>query len=145
VRPSGAALFSVGLAVAAAYAVYAALRWPPKAALFPLVMGIPLLVLAVVQTVVELRSAPPAGAPAGAARRSFAVFAWMGTFILLVLLAGFPIAVPIFVFLYLVMESRENWALSIALAAAAWGAFYLLFIRVLHFPFDDGLITSWFQ
>jgi hypothetical protein len=145
VRLSGAALFSFGLAVAAAYAVYAALRWPPKAALFPLTMGIPLLVLAIAQTVIELRSPSSAGAPAGAARRSFAVFAWMGTFILLVLLAGFPIAVPIFVFFYLVMESREKLALSAALAAAAWGAFYLLFIRVLHFPFDDGLIETWFQ
>ena len=144
-RLSGAALFSFGLAVAAAYAVYAALRWPPKAALFPLTMGIPLLVLAVAQTVLELRGPPPAGAPAGTVRRGLAVFAWMGTFILLVLLAGFPIAVPIFVFFYLVMESREKLVLSAALAVAAWGAFYLLFIRVLHFPFDDGLIISWFQ
>ena len=144
-RLSGAALFSFGLALAAAYAVYAALRWPPKAALFPLTMGIPLLVLAIAQTVIELRSPQPAGPAAGAVRRSVAVFAWMGAFILLVLLAGFPIAVPIFVFFYLVMQSREKIALSIALSAAAWGAFYLLFIRVLHFPFDDGLIRSWFQ
>ena len=144
-RLSGAALFSFGLAVAAAYAVYAALRWPPKAALFPLTMGIPLLVLAIAQTVVELRSPAPEGVPVGAARRSAAVFVWMAAFILLVLLAGFPIAVPIFVFLYLVMESREKVGLSIALAAAAWGAFYVLFIRVLHFPFDEGLIRSWLQ
>ena len=59
-RLSGAAVFSLGLALVAAYAVYAALRWPPKAALFPLVMGIPLLVLALAQFVVELRSRAPA-------------------------------------------------------------------------------------
>jgi len=144
VRPSGAALFGVGLAVVAAYAVYAALRWPPKAALFPLTMGIPLLVLALAQTVIELRDPPPPAAPA-ARRRTFAVFAWMASFIVLVLLAGFPIAVPIFVFSYLVMESRERWGLSIALAAAAWGVFHLLFERLLHFPFEAGLITDWFQ
>jgi heme/copper-type cytochrome/quinol oxidase subunit 2 len=130
--------------VVAAYAVYAALRWPPKAALFPLTMGIPLLVLALAQTLIELRD-PPAPVPAAARRRIFVVFAWMGTFILLVLLAGFPIAVPIFVFSYLVMESRERWGLSIALAAAAWGVFHLLFERLLHFPFETGLITDWFQ
>ena len=144
-RLSGAALFSFGLAAAAAYAVFTALRWPPKAALFPLTMGIPLLVLAVAQTVVELRDPPAPGDPAGAVRGPLAVFAWMSAFIVLVLLAGFPIAVPIFVFLYLVMESREKLALSTALAAAAWGAFYLLFQRLLHFPFEDGLIGSWFQ
>ena len=143
-RLSGAALFSAALAVAAAYAVYAALRWPPKAALFPLTMGIPLLVLALAQVLIDLRD-PPQAAPAAALRRSFAVFAWMATFIVLVLLAGFSIAVPLFVFLYLIMESREKMGLSIVLAAAAWGVFHLLFERLLHFPFDTGLIRDWFQ
>jgi hypothetical protein len=144
VRLSGAAVFSLALAAVAAYAVYAALRWPPKAALFPLTMGIPLLVLALAQTLVELRD-PSAGAqPPLARRRTFTVFAWMGTFIVLVVLAGFPIAVPLFVFSYLVVESREGWGLSIALAAAAWGVFHLLFERLLHFPFEAGLIRSWF-
>jgi hypothetical protein len=144
VRLNGGAAFSVGLAVVAVYAVYAALRWPPKAALFPLTMGIPLLVLALAQTVIELRDPPPPGSPA-ARRRTFVVFAWMVTFIVLVLLVGFPIAVPLFVFSYLVMESRERWGLSITLAAAAWGVFHLLFERLLHFPFEAGLIRDWFQ
>ena len=143
-RPSGAALFSAGLAVVAAYAVYAALRWPPKAALFPLTMGIPLLALALAQVWLDLRQ-PPKGAALPARWRALSVFAWMGGFISLVVLAGFPIAVPIFVFLYLAMESREKLVLSAALAAAAWGAFHLLFVRLLHFPFDDGLMRSWFQ
>jgi Tripartite tricarboxylate transporter TctB family len=143
VRLSGAAIFSLALAGVAAYAVYAALRWPPKAALFPLTMGIPLLVLALAQTLVELRD-PAAGAqPPHARRRTLIMFAWMGTFIVLVVLAGFPIAVPLFVFSYLVMESREGMGLSVALAAAAWGVFHLLFERLLHFPFDAGLIRSW--
>jgi hypothetical protein len=68
-------------------------------------MGIPLLVLAVAQTLIELRDPPAERAP-GAARRTFAVFVWMTTFIALVLLAGFPVAVPVFVFSYLVIESR---------------------------------------
>lgn len=141
-RLSGAALFSLGLAVLAAYAVYTALRWPAKAALFPLTMGIPLLVLAVAQTIVELRDKPT---PGGAMRPVLAVFGWMAAFIALVLLAGFPIAVPLFVFFYLVLESHERWVLSVVLAAAAWGAFHLLFERLLHFPFDTGLIRTWIQ
>ena len=141
-RLSGAALFSLGLALVAAFAVYTALRWPPKAALFPLTMGIPLLVLAVAQTIVELRDNPT---PGGAQRPVLAVFAWMAGFIVLVVLAGFPIAVPLFVFFYLVLESRERLILSIVLATAAWGAFHLLFERLLHFPFDSGLMGNWFQ
>ena len=141
-RLSGAALFSLALAALAAFAVYKALSWPPKAALFPLVMGIPLLVLAVAQVIVELRRSPVAGE---GWRRSLVVFAWMGVFIALVLLAGFPVAVPIFVFAYLLLESRERWALAVTLAAGAWGFFHLLFERLLHFPFEAGLIRDWLQ
>jgi hypothetical protein len=143
VRLSGAALFSLGLAAVAAYAVYAALRWPPKAALFPLVMGIPLLVLALAQFVVDLRQRAPA-APAPGSARALPVFGWMAAFIILVLLAGFPVAVPVLVLSYLVIAG-EGWILSVALAAAAWGAFHLLFQRLLHFPFEGGLIGGWFQ
>ena len=142
-RLSGAALFSLGLALVAAYAVYAALRWPPKAALFPLVMGIPLLVLALAQFAADLRQRSPAAPPAGSGRE-LAVFAWMAAFIVLVLLAGFPVAVPVFALSYLVIAG-EGWILSVTLTAAAWGAFHLLFQRLLHFPFEGGLISSWFQ
>ena len=142
-RVSGPALFSFSLALLAAYAVYAALRWPPKAALFPLTMGIPLLVLALAQTVMELR-APAGAADAAGGRKVLSVFGWMGAFIALVVLAGFPIAVPLFVFFYLALESREGWPISLALAAAAWGVFHLLFERLLHFPFEAGFIRNWF-
>ena len=141
-RLSGAAIFSLCLAAAAAYAVYTALRWPPKAALFPLTMGIPLLVLALAQTLVELREPPVSGT---ATRGALVVFAWMATFIVLVVLAGFPVAVPLFVFSYLLIEGRERWLLALVLAAAAWGVFHLLFERLLHFPFEAGLISDWFQ
>jgi hypothetical protein len=52
--------------------------------------------------------------------------------------------VPIFVFLYLRLDSREGWLLSGVLGAAAWGFFHLVFQRLLHFPFEAGLITDWF-
>jgi hypothetical protein len=77
-----------------------------------------------------------------ARRRTLLVFAWMGSFIALVLLVGFPIAVPLFVFSYLALESGEGWALSVGLAAAAWGFFHLVFERLLHFPFEAGLLLQ---
>jgi Tripartite tricarboxylate transporter TctB family len=142
VRASGAAVFSAGLAAAAAYAVFTALRWPPKAALFPLVMGIPLLVLALAQMVVDLRQPQrPEGQP-GAGLAALAILAWMAGFIAVVLLLGFPLAVPLLIFAYLRVAGRESWPLSIALAAAAWGIFYLLFQKLLHFPFEAGLLIG---
>lgn len=141
-RISGPAIFSLSLAAVAAYAVVAALAWPLKAGLFPLVMGIPLLALALAQLGLDLRDAgePAEAAPQIARRRTLAIFAWMAAFIVLVLLLGFPIAVPLFVFCYLSMQSRAGWGLSIALAAAAWGFFHVVFERLLHFPFEAGLL-----
>ncbi len=140
-RLSGAAIFSLGLAAVAGYAVYAALAWPQKAALFPLTMGIPLLALAAAQTVIDLRDPPRPAESAGDRRRVLAVFAWMVAFIALVLLVGFPVAVPLFVFAYLMLQSRAGWGMSIAITAVAWGFFYLVFVRLLHFPFEAGLIA----
>lgn len=141
-RASGAAVFSAALAAAAAYAVFTALRWPPKAALFPLVMGIPLLVLALAQMVIELREPQRVEGPPGAGWAALAILAWMAAFIAAVLLIGFPLAVPLLIFSYLRVAGRESWPLSIALAAAAWGIFHLLFQKLLHFPFEAGLLTG---
>jgi len=141
-RISGAALFSAALAAAAAYAVLTALRWPSKAALFPLVMGIPLLVLALVQMLIDLRAPGTREDAPGAGRAAMAVLAWMAAFIALVLLLGFPLAVPLFIFGYLTIAGRESWVLSLVLASIAWAAFYLLFQRLLHFPFEAGLLIG---
>ena len=67
----------------------------------------------------------------------------MAAFIVLVLLAGFPLAVPLFVFSYLRVQGAAGWGLSIGLAAASWGVFHGLFERLLHFPFEAGLIQVW--
>ena len=156
-RIDGRALFSLLLAAVAAFAVLSALAWPLKAALFPIVMGIPLCALALAQLVLDLRGPAPAAddgppvdlAPAAdvppelARRRTIAVFAWMAGFISLVLLAGFPLAVPLFVFAYLRFQSAAGWALALGMTAAAWGFFYVLFERLLRLPFEAGLVQTW--
>jgi len=141
-RISGAAAFSAGLAMVAAYAVLTAVRWPSKAALFPLVMGIPLLVLALAQVVMDWRAARPPEESPQETRAAISILAWMAGFIALVFLVGFPLAVPLFIAGYLLLQGREPWFLSIALALIAWGAFYLLFQKLLHFPFDSGWLTG---
>ena len=141
-RISGAAVFSVALAGVAAYAVMTALRWPPKAAFFPLVMGIPLLVLALAQMVIDLRgAAAPQDAPGGG-QAALSVLGWMVLFVVSVLLVGFPLSVPLFIFGYLVLSGRERWPLSLALAGIAWGLFCLLFEKLLHFPFEAGVLLG---
>ena len=139
-RISGAAIFSAALAGVAGYAVMTALRWPPKAALFPLVMGIPLLVLALAQLVIDVRGGSAPGDAPGGGQAALAVLGWMALFVLSVLLLGFQLSVPFFIFGYLVLSGRERWPLSLALAGIAWGLFYLLFEKLLHFPFETGVL-----
>jgi len=155
-RFSGRVLFSLALIAIAAYAIVSARHWPVKAALFPLVTGIPLLVLATAQLITDLLGkAETASGPAldlefsadvptdVARRRTAAIFAWIAGFILLVLLLGFPLAVPIFVFAYLALQSGAGWWLTLTLTAVAWGFFHGLFERLLHLPFEPGWVQSW--
>lgn len=148
-------LFSLMLMAVAAYAVFKARHWSFKAALFPFATGIPLFVLAGTLFVMEFlsgdeKSGGPAVEielssdvdPAVARRRIAGILAWIAGFIVLVFLVGFPIAVPVFIFLYLLLQSRVGWLLSVSLTATAWLCFYGLFQWLLHLPFEDGFIQS---
>lgn len=150
------ALFTLFLVAGAASAILWALRWPFKAALFPLTVGVPLVILGVAQLTLDLFGGTEAARgpgvdlafsaevePGVANRRATAIFAWIAGFILLVLLVGFPIAVPLFVFSYLSLQSPAGSWLSLTLTAAAWGFFYGIFQRLLHLPFEGGWIQTW--
>jgi len=152
----GRVLFSCFLAAVGASAIAYAHNWPFKAALFPLMTGIPLLVLALAQVLLDLRGRPEtreapvmdlqqtSDVPAELARRrTIAIFVWMAAFILLVLLIGFTLAVPLFAFFYLLFQSSAGFGTSVAIAAGAWTFFYVLFERVLQLQFEAGLVQTW--
>ena len=153
-RASGGAWFSLGLAAIAGYAVVAAWSWPIKAALFPLVIGIPLFCLAAAEALWTIFGAAPAQEGEAkdfrlsignqTARRTLVATGWILGFFGAIVLLGFPVAVPLFVFLYLKLQGREGWLLSIAMTAAVWGVFYGLFDLLLHLPFPAGWLASWF-
>ena len=153
---NGRVVFTLALMAVAAVALVMARQWPFKAAFFPLVTAIPLLILATVQLLVDLFGTSPAGgegrsdlelatdvSPEIAGRRTIAIFAWIAAFILLVFLLGFPYAVPIFIFAYLAPQSGLSWWLKAFLAAIAWVFFYGLFVSILHIPFEAGQVQTW--
>lgn len=135
------------------YGVIAATAWPLKAALFPFVIGIPLFCLAAAEALWTLFGSPPAEAGEAkdfqlsigkdTARRTLVVTGWILAFFAAIVLIGFQIAVPLFVFLYLRLQARESWALSIVMTAAIWGVFYGLFDLLLHLPFPAGWLVTW--
>jgi hypothetical protein len=139
--------------IVSGYGVFAATAWPWKAALFPLAIGIPLFCLAAAEALWSLFGSA-AGAAQGkdfqlsigpqTARRTAIVTAWILGFFAAVLLLGFALAVPLFVLLFLKLQGREGWGVSIAMTLAVWGVFYGLFDRLLHLPFPAGWLFGWF-
>jgi hypothetical protein len=67
----------------------------------------------------------------------------MIAFLALIVLLGFPIAVAVFMLVYLKVQAKEGWLFSIVLTAAVWGAFYGLFDMMLHLPFPAGWLLEW--
>ena len=78
--------------------------------------------------------------PALARKRTIAIIFWTLGFLVLILLVGFPLTVPIFVFAYLKIAGREPWTLTLILTAISWLSMEGLFNRFLHLPFPEGFI-----
>ncbi|MGH2348651.1 MAG: tripartite tricarboxylate transporter TctB family protein [bacterium] len=148
---NGRTLFSGVILLVALWALYATRDWAFNTALYPRVVGVPLILLAAVEFVLSLRGRDggeggramdvqisTATEPAVAMRRTITTIGWLLGFFGGIWLLGFPVAIPIFVFAYLKFQGRESWLISIALAAAAWAGFDGLFVRLLHLPFGQG-------
>jgi hypothetical protein len=157
VRPQ--AIFSFVFLVFFIVFVYGAHAWRLQARLYPWAIGIPMLILALIQVILDMKgvqSKPDSGgAPvdfqmtkdidAGLAkRRALVMFSWIVGFFLLIWLLGFSIAIPVMVFGYLKIQSGEPWLLSIILTVIASLVFWVLFVWLLNLPFPQGLILDWF-
>jgi len=157
-RSKGQVVFAVAIAAVAAWALLETRGWSIKTALYPRVIGVPLLLLALSEAVLSVRGraeAEPAGPqmdvalsgdanPAVTTRRTIAIFAWIAAFFLGIVALGFPVAVPAFTFAYLTGQARERWLRSLVLSALAWLIFSQLFIRLLHIPFAPGRLWGLF-
>ncbi len=149
---------ALGIMGVSGYAVIAAWAWPWKASLFPLVIGIPVFVLSTADALWVLLGRGAQATERGeikdfqiaqdvpervALGRTANATGWIAGFFAAIVLLGFPIAVPLFVFLYLKLEGREGWIFSAVFTAVVWVFFYGLFDRLLHLPFPQGWVASW--
>jgi hypothetical protein len=156
VRPQ--AIFSFVFLIFFIVFVYQAQDWRLQARLYPWAIGIPMIILALIQVILDLRGverkqqddAPVMDyqfsktvAPEVARRRAVIMFCWLFGFFLCIWLLGFSITIPLMVFSYLKIQSNEGWGISIILTVVAWLFFYFLFVRLLTLPFPDGLIFTW--
>ena len=156
VRPQ--AIFSFLFLIFFIVFVYQAQEWRLQARLYPWAIGIPMIILAIIQVILDLKGverkqkdeAPVMDyqfsqtvEPAVAKRRAIIMFGWLFGFLLSIWLIGFSITIPLMVFSYLKIQSNEKWTISIVLTVLAWLFFYFLFVRLLTLPFPDGQIFTW--
>jgi len=151
-------LFAVAILVFFVVFVYQATEWRLQARLYPWAIGIPMLVLALLQILFDLTGktarkntgAAPADFQFGqsmdssmAVRRTLNIFSWIFGFLIAIWLVGFSIAVPALVFFYLKFQAGEKWWLSVVLTVGAWFAFWGLFTWLLNLPFPEGELLVW--
>jgi putative tricarboxylic transport membrane protein len=147
-----AALFTLLIAAMIAVALFESRNFGFRAGLFPWVIGIPTLLFALVQLAKDVTGQKEARAadeeaiaPELARERTVYIIGWTVGCFLAIWLLGFSYAVPLFIFIYLKLEGREGWLMSIAVTFFSWLFFYMLFERMLNVPFPDPLLLSIFS
>jgi Tripartite tricarboxylate transporter TctB family len=156
IRPP--AIFSFCALVFFCVFVYMAQDWRMQARLYPWAIGIPMLLLAIVQVILDLKGVqakPQSDAtpmdfqftkeidPVTARKRAIIMFSWLVGFFFAIWLFGFPIAIALMMFGYLKFQGQEPWILSTALTVIAWLFFWGLFVKFLNLPFPEGLVITW--
>ena len=125
-----------------------ALGFPDKARLMPLMVGIPGSVLALLQVLVELRTATD-DAKESDAQQSAArwnerhMFTWLLLFFFGILGFGFIYAAPLLVFGFLYVGRKETIKVGAIGAAGTWAVLYGLFEQAFEIPLFDGLLIEW--
>ena len=153
-----AALFSIVVLIFFCVFLYEAKDWRMQARLYPLAIGIPMLICAIIQVILDLKGVKAKQSSDGAPmdfqfqqadvspedvrKRTITMFSWMFGFFAMIWLVGYVIAIPLMVFGYLKFQSSESWGLSITLTVIAFVFFYALFVRLLNLPFPDGAVQT---
>jgi hypothetical protein len=153
IRFGAAALFTTVVIVVLALALWQSRNFGYRAGLFPWVIGIPTLILALGQLGRDLygKKKKSAGglaesvethvdiAPEIERQRTLSIIAWTVGFFLAIWLIGFSYAVPLTIFLYLKF-ANEKWPITIAVTFFSWLFYWSLFERLLNVPFPEGFL-----
>ena len=152
------ALFSLIVLIFFCVFVYEAKEWRMQARLYPFAIGIPMIILAIIQVILDLKgieskqddNAAPVDIqrtttvePAIAFKRTVTMFSWFFGFFFGCWLVGFSVTIPVITFSYMYFQGKEKLLLSVTLTAIAFLFYYFLFVRLLNLPFPDGAIQTW--
>ncbi len=149
--------------------LYIARGWPLLARLVPWAVGIPGLVFSLGELVVELRKRPEpepsdqqtkevkkeevyvdfrfdeAATSQASHLKAFRTFVWLVAFIFVGFAIGFPLGFSVVIFLYLKLEGKEGWLISVVFGLATWGFIWGIFIKLFDTIFPDPWVLSLFS
>ncbi len=132
--------------------------WPFQARLFPWAICIPTLMLCLFQLgfdlfrerkhdtaeeerwIVDL-SSKQGFSPSIVLWRVVNIFGWIFGFFFSIWFIGFIITVPLFIWLYLVVQGREKWWAALLCTILAQAFLIGLFHYIIHFPWPEGFIN----
>jgi ABC-type sugar transport system permease subunit len=157
IKFSGQHVMTLCLAVISIGVIVSALRWPFKTALFPVIIGSCALLFSLAEFSMSVYETTGGRTkkkkqeamdfkfsedidPAVAKRRTWTAFGWIIGFFFLIVLFGFIIGIPLYVFLYIKFHGRESWLVSILMTVGSWFFFWGLFIWLLDTPMPEGLV-----
>lgn len=69
-------------------------------------------------------------------------FLWFLGLVVLIWLIGFMAAIPLYLFFFLKVRSKEGWMLSILYCVLTRGVIYVLFSLILHIPLYQGVFKT---
>lgn len=149
-------VIAVGVVTAGAW------RWDTR--LFPWAVGVPALILALWQLAADARGGrvrAPAEAKATEAvgdlsvdatipidivrKRTLRAVAWIAVFMLGIWLAGFLIAIPIFVALYLYREARAGVVAAALVAGCTEFFVWGIFDWLMNIAWPEAALAAWFR
>ena len=148
------AWFTVVTIVLLALALWQSRNFGFRAGLFPWVIGIPTLTLAVAQLGRDLygkkkkkeaaiiEATETKVSPADAKQRTISIVLWTIGFFVAIWLLGFSYAVPLTILLYLKLAAGEKWPITLAVTFFSWLFYWSLFEKLLSVPFPEGLLIS---
>jgi hypothetical protein len=145
--------FTSFLIIAIAIGLYQSRGWNPTTALFPQVIGFPMLVLLVIILAVDIikgRRQKANGKEDGDDDREFSAvtyhsaiyFYWLVGFGVLIWAIGIEYSIPIYVFSYLKVVGKYSWIKSGLYAVAATAFIVILFGYVFRVAWPQGALLN---
>ena len=150
-------LFTFGLVVFLAAFNLVALTFNYQARMMPLIIGVPVLLLAITQLVMEIRkatgavTAEPKAAPketteetaARPGRRRLATtYGWVLAMMGLIYFLGFIITTFLYPLLYMKIVGGRSWKLSAGISLGALVFLYVVMINGLNVDLYDGIVIT---